>query len=428
MRKLYRKNQRLDSKKLAKFLVQDGQLLLPMLDLILRTESAVDEVIDLAGRAAIEAVLLLSAQDVAGPKHPGKRSGEIGWHGSQKGVIPLSERKLRVDKPRLRHKSQNQEVAIPAYEAMQMNSRLGHRILEILMKGVSTRNYQDVIPQMAETVGVSKSQVSREFIEASGKALQELCDRNFADKDILIIYLDGIQFGSVHVLAALGVDSEGYKHVLGIREGASENHVVVKDLLHDLVARGLGPKRKRLFVIDGSKALRKGIEEVFGRNNPVQRCRNHKLTNVLGYLPEDQQEQVRATMKAAFHLEAKPGIARLQKLADWLEREYPSAAASLREGLHELFTINRLGLPATLRRCLGTTNVIESPNSGIRQKTRRVTKWQDGKMVLRWCASALLATEKNFRRIMGYQELWMLQARLDELAEGKSIANQDEAA
>ena len=400
---------------------------MPLLDLILNTESAIDEVIDVTGRAAIEAILLLSAQEVVGEPHPGKKQGPIYRHGTQNGVVSLSTRKLRVNKPRLRHKETG-EVSIPAYEALLSHSRLGQRILEILMKGVSTRNYQTVIPEMAETVGVSKSQISREFIEAGRQEFQAFCERDFSDKDILVIYLDGIRFGQFHVIAALGIDSDGYKHILGIREGASENSVVVKDLLNDLVERGMDPQRKRLFVIDGSKALRKGIHEVFGSDNPVQRCRNHKMTNVLGYLPKEQHDQVRSAMKAAFQLEEKEGMAQLNKLADWLDQEHCSAADSLREGLKEMFTINRLGLPATLRRCLGSTNVIESPNSGIRQKTGRVTQWKDGRMVLRWCTSALLATEKNFRRIMGYRDLWMLKAKLENRVDGKTIANNDEAA
>lgn len=427
MRQFYRTRQQLDSKKLAKYLAQDGQQLLPLLDLVLNTESAIDEVIDVTGRAAIEAILLLSAQDVAGQPHPGKKQGAVYRNGTQNGVVSLSNRKLRVNKPRLRHKETG-EVSIPAYEAMLNNSRLGQRILEILMKGVSTRNYKTVLPEMAETVGVSKSQISREFIEASRQEFQAFCERDFADKEFLVIYLDGIRFGQFHVIAALGIDSDGYKHVLGIREGASENSVVVKDLLNDLVERGIDPKHKRLFVIDGSKALRKGINEVFGPDNPVQRCRNHKMVNVLGYLHKDQHDQVRSAMKAAFQLEEKKGMAQLNKLADWLDQEHCSAAESLREGLKEMFTINRLGLPATLRRCLGSTNVIESPNSGIRQKTGRVTQWKDGQMVLRWCASALLATEKNFRRIMGHRDLWMLKAKLEDAVNGKVIANQDEAA
>jgi transposase-like protein len=251
-------------------------------------------------------------------------------------------------------------------------------------------------------------------VEASEPTLKELCERRFEGKDILIVYLDGIQFGPIHVMVALGVDPKGYKHVLGLREGSSENATVVKDLLTDIVARGLDPARRRLFVIDGSKALRKAIDEVFGVQNPIQRCRNHKIRNVLDYLPQDRQETVRCAMKAAFHLPAEQGMAKLKKLAEWLAQEYPSAAESLREGLEEMFTINRLDLPSQLRRCLASTNIIESPNAGIRDKTGRVTRWRDGQMVLRWTASALVTLEKRMRRIMGYQQLWILEAKLQE--------------
>ena len=209
-----------DSTKLTEFLCQEGQFLLPMVELITGAKMAVDELIAVTGRAAIEAVLTLSAQEVAGPKHPGKAAGEIAWYGRQPTMIPLSERKVRVDKPRLRRKGAgtDKEVAIPAYEAMLDNSRLSQRILEILLHGISTRNYRKVLPAMAETVAVSKSNVSREFVEASEQTLKELCERRFEGRNILIVYLDGIQFGQTHVIVALGVDAEGYKHVLGLRE------------------------------------------------------------------------------------------------------------------------------------------------------------------------------------------------------------------
>lgn len=183
-------------------------------------------------------------------------------------------------------------------------------------------------------------------------------------------------------------------------------------MLADLVRRGLKTDRKYLFVIDGSKALRAAIEAVFGSQNPVQRCRNHKIENVMGYLPEELKDQVKAAMRGAFRLPAKEGMARLEKQAAWLEREYPSAAASLREGLEEMFTVRRLGLPPSLARCLVTTNIIESPHSGVRLRTRRVCHWQNGQMVLRWAASALLMTEQSFRKIMGYRDLWTLNAAL----------------
>ena len=417
-RQSYQIANKADSRKIAEFLSKDRQLLLPFLELICNTEQAVDDLIDVAGKAAIEAVLLLSAQQLAGPKQPGKPHGEITWHGRQHGVVSLSERKLRVDKPRLRRKGSGtgKEVAIPAYEALIMNSQLGPRILSILMKGVSTRNYKTILPAMAETVGVSKSQISREFAAASEQQLKNLCERRFDEMDILIVYIDGIQFGDCHVIVAIGVDSGGSKHVLGLREGSSENAQVVTDLLNDLVERGVKPDRPRLFVIDGSKALRCGIDAVYGCENPVQRCRNHKIRNVLGYLPEDQKDQAKAAMQAAFLLDADKGIKKLKQLAKWFEQEYPSAAGSLLEGLEEMFTINRLGLPKALRRCLGSTNVIESPNSGIRSRTRRVKHWRDHAMVVRWVAAALVDMEKRFKKIMGYQQLWVLDAKLKDLA------------
>jgi len=419
-----------DSRKLTEFLCQEGQFLLPMVELITGAEMAVDELIEVTGRAAIEAVLTLSAQEVAGPKHPGKAAGEITWYGRQPTTIPLSERKLRVDKPRLRRKGSgvDKEVPIPAYEAILSNARLGQRILEILLHGVSTRNYRKVLPEMAETVAVSKSNLSREFIEASEQTLQELCERRFEGQNILIVYLDGIQFGQIHVIVALGVDAQGYKHVLGLREGSSENATVVKDLLTDIVARGLEAGRRRLFVIDGSKALRKAIDEVFGDKNPIQRCRNHKIRNVLDYLPQDRQETVRCAMKAAFQLPADQGIVKLKKLSEWLIQEYPSAAESLLEGLEEMFTINRLDLPSSLRRCLASTNIIESPNAGIREKTGRVTRWRDGQMVLRWTAAALVTLEKRMRRIMGHQQLWILAAKLQEQNQEQGVARKVKSA
>ena len=432
MKAAYQITDRKDSRALAQFLSGEGQALLPMLELIEQAEMAVDELIDVAGRATIEAVLTLSAQELAGPKHPGKRTaGNIGWHGEQNGVVSLAERKLRISKPRLRRKAKHTgkgtEVEIPAYTVMRTHSRIGGRMLDILMRGVSTRNYRAVLPEMAETVGVSKSQVSRQFIEASEKSLKELVERRFDDQDILIVYLDGIVFGGHHVIVAIGVDSEGHKHVLGLRDGASENATVCTALLEDLVERGVKPDRRRLFVIDGSKALRKAIDAVYGQENPVQRCRNHKRKNVLDHVPDSMKDTVKATMNAAYRLDHDKGMARLEELAKMLETLHPSAAGSLREGLAETFTVNRLGLPGALRRCLCTTNVIESPNSGIRRRTGRVSRWKDGSMLLRWVASALIETEKSFRRIMGYEQLWMLQSYLASPPESEEVAHNRKA-
>ena len=236
--------------------------------------------------------------------------------------------------------------------------------------------------------------MGRATIEASERVLRELMERRLDAWDLL--------------------DSGGKKHVLGVREGASENAEVTSALLEDLVERGLDPSRRRLFVIDGSKALRKAIGQVFGQRHPIQRCRNHKLRNVLGHLPKDQHAQVKAVFRAAMKLDAKEGEQKLEQLARWLERDHPSAAASLREGLSEMFTINRLGLPPRLRKCLGSTNLIDSTHSGVRQKSRRVTNWKNGAMALRWAAASFVETEKSYRRIIGFDQLWMLKAHLDD--------------
>jgi transposase-like protein len=408
------KQGKVGERKLAEFLVRNGQALLPMMEMIEQSRMAIDELIDVMGRASIEAVLELSARQVAGEPQQGKaRAGEVGWHGTQPGRVNLKERQLRVQRPRLRKKGRGvgKEVPVPAYEAMRQEAATGQQMLEILLHGVSTRRYERVIPEMADTVGVSRSAVSREAIAASEAELKRLLERRFDEVDLLVIYLDGMHFGDQCVLAAIGVDSQGTKHVLALKEGASENAEVCKDLLEQLVAQGVDPKRRRLFVIDGSKALRTAINAVFGEH-PVQRCRNHKLRNVLGRLPRDQQRQTGSLMRAAWRLGEKEGMAKFRQIAGWLERDYPDAARSLREGLEECFTINRLDVPRSLHRCLATSNVVDNPHSGVRSRTRRVCRWRPG-MPARWSAAAFLESEKSYRKIMGYRDLWALKAILD---------------
>ncbi len=405
-----------NQRKLAEFLTKNGQQLLPMVDLIAQSRIAIDDLVDAVGRATIEAVLRISAEQVAGPAQQGRtRQGEIIWHGTQAGSVYLKERKLKVSKPRLRKKGVGAtgEVPVPAYSAMQDREGTSSRMLEILLEGVSTRRYQGVIPKMADTVGVSKSSVSRAMIQASEAQVEKLLNRRFDDVDLLIIYVDGMHFGDQCVIGAVGVDAQGNKYVLGVQEGATENAAAAKDLLQSLVARGVKPERRRLFVIDGSKALRTAINAVFGSAGLVQRCRQHKLRNVIERLPKDQQEQTKSLMRAAWKLDAKAGMAKLEKLAQWLQREHPDAADSLREGMEECFTINRLDVPPSLHRCLASTNLIENPHSGVRRRTRRVCRWRDKPMAKRWAAAALLATEKNFRRVMGHKDLWALKAILD---------------
>jgi putative transposase len=400
---------------LAAFCRANGQILLPLVELVEQARLALDTVVEQVSQQTIETILQLSAEQIAGPRTPGRSRGEIRWYGSQAGRVSLADRQLSVRKPRLRRREKGRggEVGVPAYQALQKNAAMGVRMFEALLRGVSTRQYRDVLPRMAETVGVSKSSISEKAIEASTAQLEELLGRRWEETELLVIYIDGMQFGTHHVISAVGVDGKGVKHVLGIQQGATENTAAVKALLVHLREQGVSSEKRYLFVIDGAKALRAGIEEVFGSNQPVQRCRTHKIRNVLEQLPIEQHAQVRSLMRAAYKLpKAKEGIAKMEKMAEWLERDYPEAARSLREGLQETFTLNQLDLPPSLHRCLGTTNLIESPQSGVRKRTGNVCRWREADMVMRWVAGAYLITEKNFRKIMGHENLWTLAAVL----------------
>ena len=237
---------------------------------------------------------------------------------------------------------------------------------------------------MAETAGVSRSSISRQAIAGSVEQLRQLRERRWNQADLLVLYIDGQRFGSHHAISAVGVDRAGTKHVLGIELGATGNAAAVKQLLTNLRDQGLPTDRTYLFVIDGAKALRAAIEEVFGVGQPVQRCRNHKMRNVIDELPKERRPQAMNLMRAAWRVHAaEAGVKRLEQLARFLEHEHESAARSLREGMAEMFTVQRLQLPPSLYKCLGTTNVIESPQSGVQKRTHNVTRWRDAGMVER---------------------------------------------
>jgi putative transposase len=400
-----------DRAQIKRALAGSGQALLPMLELLEGAQASIDELMHETAVAVVEQLLVLSAQELAGAKQRGRDGGDVLWHGAQRGVVALAERKLQVQRPRLRDKS-GHEVQVPAYERLRDDANIGARVRDILVAGVSTRRYAQVLPAAAATVGVSKSTVSRRFIEASAAQLAALNERSLAELAVLVIYIDGIVVDGHHIIAAVGVDEAGDKHMLGLTSGASENAQVVKDLLRALIGRGLDARASYLFVIDGGAALRSAIDAMFGARAHVQRCRTHKLRNVLERLPKSEAAQTKAVMMAAYKLEAKQGMAKMNKQAQWLQREHPDAAASLREGLHETFTVNALGLPPTLMRCLCTTNIIENPNGIVRRTSRRVTRYRDAHMALRWTAAGFIEAQKSFRKIQGIKDLWILKTAL----------------
>lgn len=382
------------------------ETVLPLLSMIGQAQLSIDDLLGQISRSFLEQMLVLSAQSVAGTQHKGRHTGEVRWHGSQGGVVNLGHSKLHVKRPRLR--TTGGEVAVPAYAALAKDGDLSRRISDILVCNVSTRKYARVVHRCADELGISKSAVSRQFVKQSAQAWAQLMARDLSQIDFVAMYVDGLIVAKHHIIAAVGVDAQGNKHVLGLAPGSSENAKVVKDLLSDLAYRGVDLNISRLWVIDGSKALRSGIEQLCGKDAKVQRCRIHKIRNVSERLPKERAEQVRWLMKQAFKLDAPKGKQRLRELAKDLKAQHPDAAASVLEGIDEMFTTTELGITGELARCLATTNVIESPNSVVRRVSGRVTNYKDAEMALRWTAAGFIEAEKSFKKLRGYADLKIL--------------------
>jgi putative transposase len=384
-------------------LLANPQAVLPLLSLVGQAQLSIEDILGTMSRRFVEQLLLMAAESVAGPKHPGKRAGEVRRYGSQGGRVYLGKSKLKVVRPRLR--GPDGEVAVPGYAAMAGDAALSQRIADVLACGVSTRKYTRVMYRCADEMGVARSSVSRHFIKDSAQALAKLMGRDFKDTDWVAIYVDGIIVAKHHIIAAVGVGADGAKRVLGIVPGSSENAKVVKDLLESLAERGVDLDLPRLWVIDGSKALRAAIGQKCGNAAHIQRCRIHKLRNVTERLPRAKAAQTRWVMAQAFKADAAAGIKKLKAHAAHLKPQHPDAAASLLEGLDEMFTINALGVSGELARCLATTNIIESPNSSVRRVSGRVTHYRDAAMALRWVAAGFLEAEKSFKRLRGHDQI-----------------------
>jgi len=262
--------------------------------------------------------------------------------------------------------------------------------------------------------GLSKSAASRRFVGLSAERMKEWMASDLSKLDLLVIQIDGIHIAEdLVLLAAVSVDGEGGKHPIGVIEGASENATVVQALLDNLIERGLDPKVCRLFIIDGAKALTKAIRKTFGRHTPIQRCQVHKSRNILERLPKPLQVSVRKALRQAWELDDADKAERLiRNLARRLEQQAPGVAGSLLEGLDEILTVIRLGLPAELRRSLACTNIIENMMGTVRRVCRNLKRWQDASMALRWTSAAMLEAAKGFRRLKAHKQLSTLRTAL----------------
>ena len=331
-------------------------------------------------------------------------------HGHESGEVTLGGRRVRVERPRVRSADGNDEVRLATYEHFADRDLLSRVVLERMLAGVSTRRYRRTQEPVGAEVeqaarSTSRSAVSRTFVERTRRSLGELMSRPLDDVRLAVMMIDGLELQGRTNVVALGITTEGVKIPLGLWEGSTENATVATALLSDLVERGLDPEQGILFVIDGAKALRKAIRNVFGEA-PVQRCLRHKERNVLDHLPERERPAVKQRLRRAWALDDHArALEQLRALARELDRSNPGAAGSLREGIEETLTLTRLGVTGSLRRTLESTNPCESMIEIVRRTQRNVKRWSSGEMALRWTAAGMLEAERQFRKIIGYRDL-----------------------
>ena len=380
---------------------------LPMIDVVVDTRAELWDIVIRTGLQVLEAMLEEDRRQVCGPRYHHDATRRAVRGGTVPSSVVLGGRKVVVRRPRVR--GVHGEVPLPTFAALANSDALTRRTVEHMVLGVSTRRYaRSLEPLPAGVVGrsTSKSAVSRRFVARTRAQLQAWQARPLDELSLSVIYIDALRFARECVVIALGVDDTGHKHVLGVWDGSTENATVCEGLLANLVERGLQVRRSVLVVLDGSKALRKAVDQAWGAAAWVQRCQVHKLRNVLSYLPPARQSAARATMQRAYRSTDAVGARRqLETLARQLDDAYPSAAASLREGLEETLTVLSLHVGGTLRRALATTNTIECLIGRLRVVHRNVKRWRNRQMILRWDVAGVLEAVKGFNRCRGHQDI-----------------------
>jgi len=395
------------------------QLPLPLLDVLQDTRTAFFGLCLDAGQQVLHTMMEQDREQLCGPKHVPNPARRAVRGGSTRGEVTLGGRRILV--PRLRARSvDGHELALPSFTYAAGRDPLDARTLEAIATGVTTRQYcraLDPLPAGIRERAVSKSSVSRRFVALTSAQLATWLARPLADVDVRIVFIDGLHFREHVILLALGVDSQGQKHVLALHEGTTENATVCRALLTDLRARGLDLDRPMLVVIDGGGGLRKALRETCGATAVVHRCQVHKRRNVLEHLPEAMRPRVRRMLAEAYELaDAALAKRRLLQLAAGLDHTHPGAAASLREGLDETLTLQRLGVTGALYRTLRSTNAIENLNGLVGHFVHNVRRWRDGRMLVRWIAAGLQEVTRTFRRLRGHRDLATLICALDRTA------------
>jgi putative transposase len=402
---------------------------LPLVDLLVDTRAELMELAVASGLKVLHTMLEADRTAICGPRYEHQTDRGASRAGTVASEVVLGGRKVQIRRPRVR--AAGAEVALPTFEAFADSDPLNRRVVEQMLIGVATRQYQRSLEPTGAAIrtrGTSKSTVSRRFVVKTAAQLDAWRSTALDGLDLVALLVDGVHIGEHCIIVALGIDKTGCKHALGLWDGSTENAAVCQSLLADLQERGLRTDRSLLVILDGSKALHKAVTQTFGQAALIHRCQVHKLRNVLEHLPEGQRAWVRAIIARAYK-QAEVAAARrlLHDLARRLEDRYPSAAASVREGLDETLTVLTLGVSDRLRQSLATTNAIESLISRTRHVKRNVKRWRGGQMVLRWVAAGVLEAVKGFRRLKGHADMpklvAALRARDQQLGIADSVEN-----
>ena len=374
----------------------------------------------LAGIEALAEMMEADATAICGARHRrhgarrgyrwGRTQSQIGYHGGR----------VKVTRPRVRDRA-GKEVGLESWQALRDGELLLEWALNLMVLNVSTRKYHRAVrlPEgdlaKAAGDGTSKSAVSRRFVALSRKKMQAWLASDLSELDLLVIQIDGLAVGDNVLVAAIGIDDQGAKHVLAIAEGATENAATVQALLDNLTARGLDPEVSRLFIVDGAKALSKAIRQTFGAATAIQRCQVHKGRNIIERLDVSLHAGVKKVLRQAWdQKDADKAERLLRNLARRLEQEAPGVSGSILEGLDEILTVIRLGLPKELQRSLACTNIIENAHGTVRIVQRNVKRWRHAEMALRWTAAGMLEAQKTFRRLKAYRQLPILRTALED--------------
>jgi putative transposase len=369
------------------------------------------------GMAVMQAMFDAEITAACGPKGKHDPDRVAVRHGGENGSVVLGGRRVPVRRPRART-ADGHEVPLSTYRLFAAGDQLTRVVMERMLAGLATRRHTAAAEPVGHDVedaasATSRSAVSRRFVAQTRTALAELLARDLSGLDVKVLMIDGEHISDHCCVVALAITADGTKVPVGLWEGSTENKTVVTHLLSDLVSRGLSAEDGLLVVIDGAKALSAAVTAVFGANAAIQRCTVHKRRNVAEHLPESERAWVDLKLvRALNNPDAAAGLHDAKALATALERNHPGAAASLREGLPELFTVARLGITGSLAKSLTSSNPIESMISIARATNRNVTRWRDGQMVLRWTAAGMLNAQRSFRRVKGYKQMPQLVAAL----------------